>query len=364
MKTPFVLLSVALSTTLLIGSAQAGPGGAGSCPKGMPAVGLSHLRENATTGSLADGGLTFTIGNTTMTTGETFDAGVNEEWTFNVAASALPFKGILVRLECLTNLTGAITSDDPLLHDAAVCDTTPGDFVVGLTHNSRDEKDSVDMTVALGVATTVSVDITVVMYNNDTGSAYYYDQFFFATTHPPCDICGTLGPLGDPMANVTVPPNLSILPLLEGISEVNCGVANQVGLAGQIPAVRYMYIYVYSMCIYREKLHSLLFFSCNALTFSGPLSGNTLFGRNGLQVRTDDGTYGYAHRRSRHAHDWSAHDNARRGGPYSFDGGRDQVYYHLGGLLRLGRPPRTFRVTSLCFGLVGEEKRERLERKI
>ena len=168
-------LSTLLAITGLAPTAQAFSTGAGGCAGGTAAVGgPGHLRDGATTGSLADGGVTISVGGVDLAAGAILDATVMEEVTITATAGGDAFKGILVRLESgATDMTGVLASSSSLLQDAAAC-IAP---VAGITHNSPEEKTSVDVAMMPDAAGTVQMDVTVVMLNNGDGSIYYHDTF-------------------------------------------------------------------------------------------------------------------------------------------------------------------------------------------
>jgi hypothetical protein len=101
-----------------------------------------------------------------MVPGETFETTPLEEFNVTITATAAPIKGILVRLQCKTDLTGALSSEDSLIQDAAAF-AQDDNFVVGMTHTSNVEKRKIVMSIVLDTTTTVSVDVTAVMQNND-----------------------------------------------------------------------------------------------------------------------------------------------------------------------------------------------------
>jgi Reeler domain len=150
--------------------------GAGGCAGGMAAVGSGHLRDGATTGSLADGGITISVdgGGTALEEGATLDATVMEEVVVTATATNEPFKGILIRLESgSTDMTGVLSAGSALLQDAAAC-AAP---VAGVTHTSSDEKTQVEVSMTPEAEGTVQMDVTVVLRNNADGSTYYYGQY-------------------------------------------------------------------------------------------------------------------------------------------------------------------------------------------
>jgi hypothetical protein len=233
MKLPLIPALLLLLLLLQATAVSAFPTGAGQCPADMAAVSGAHLRDGAITGSLADGGVTFTIGDTVMAPGDRFETSPLEEFNVTLLAASdnMPIRGFLVRLECSTDLTGAITSEDPLVQEAAAC-AQDDNFVVGLTHNSNVDKQEIAMTIVLDTPTTVTVDVTVVMMNGDNGSMYYYDKFIYSASYPACDICGGAGALGNPEGIIKIPADT--FPGLE-LTEIDCATANDIGTGGQIP---------------------------------------------------------------------------------------------------------------------------------
>ena len=157
----------------LASTAHAFSTGAGGCAGGVPAVAGLHIRDDQTTGSLADGGVTISVGGTELAAGATVDATAMEEVTITATATGSPFKGILVRLESgATDMSGVLTSSSALLSDAAACSAP----VAGITHTSSEPKTSADVTMLADAAMEVSMDVTVVMDNSAT-SEYYHSTF-------------------------------------------------------------------------------------------------------------------------------------------------------------------------------------------
>jgi hypothetical protein len=60
---------------------------------------------------------------------------------------------------------------------------------------------------------------------------YFHDRYYYGASHPPCDICGDLGPIGDPDAIIQIPEGA-----LSGVelTEIDCATSNQLGMDGQI----------------------------------------------------------------------------------------------------------------------------------
>ncbi|KAL3911110.1 MAG: hypothetical protein SGILL_007412 [Bacillariaceae sp.] len=219
----------------LSSTTEAAPNGASACPGGMPAVGGPHLREGFVNSTLAGGGIVTSFGNENqgfiLESGNTFNTTPSETWFLVLEAFEAPIRGVLVRLECQTDLTGVMSSESPLLQDAAVCDQDDG-FVVGMTHTSNVDKEVIDIAFALDTVTTVSVDITVVMANNDEdGSIFYYDRFYYSAKHPACNICGDLGEVQNPTGVIPIPEGT--LPGI-GLTEIDCATAAAFGFDGQI----------------------------------------------------------------------------------------------------------------------------------
>ena len=215
----------------LFGSTTAAPNGASACPGGMAAVGAPHFRQGATTnGTLAEGGVSLTIGDTTLAAGDKFEAAPGERFSLTVVAANAPFRGILVRLECQTDLSGALSTWSlDLLQGAAAC-AQDDNFVDGMTHTSNVDKSVVEMEIGLDTVTTVSMDVTVVMANTASeGSIFTYDRFFFVAKHAPCNICGGDLTIGNTEGIIPVPPEFGV-----GVESIDCATAAQLGMAGQI----------------------------------------------------------------------------------------------------------------------------------
>ena len=220
-----------LLLSLIPSLVSAFPTGAGGCdgggvsaPKGL------HLREGFVQGTLADGVVTVTFDGTELAAGSTYQSTPTADVTLTVTSNST-YRGILVRVEGNPDFPPIITSADTLLRDADDVCTDPG--VVGITHNSRDDKSSSTVVITTLVAAELTIDINVVEVNNGVdGSIFYHDSFTIQAAHPPCDICAGKGPMGSPEAILTIPENLN--PFGEGEGTIACEDAEAAALAGNI----------------------------------------------------------------------------------------------------------------------------------
>ena len=177
--------SLIFAAASLVGNASAFSTGAGGCAPDEPAVQGLHLRDGATTGSLSDGGVTFAIGDIAMSAGGTVTVGSDDSVSLVTTAADLPIRGILMRVSGADDLEGVLTGDDAaLLQDAQAC-ASFGSAVAALTHTSPVDKTEIAMTLDLAgtTATSLTIDLTVVM-DNTGSSIYYYDQFTLTAEEP------------------------------------------------------------------------------------------------------------------------------------------------------------------------------------
>jgi hypothetical protein len=100
-----------------------------------------------------------------------------QDISFRIESFQVLIKGFLIRLESSdpdVDLTGIITSDSPLVKDAAVCSGN----VVGLTHTYALEKSTVNATLRSDFAVeNVDIGVTVVYINTADLSVFAYDSY-------------------------------------------------------------------------------------------------------------------------------------------------------------------------------------------
>ena len=167
--TYFVVVAFALCESVLAYSS-----GAGSCSAGNNAVASTHKSGTITTGSLAKGGFTVKLGGVALSTSTTRTFSVNTATTLTISGPS--FKGFLVRL----GEVGSVQTDNALTGSGTVkvssmC-TSAG--VGGVTHTSSTAKTSVSATLKLAsAASSLPLDVTVVVRNSGGISTYYYSQF-------------------------------------------------------------------------------------------------------------------------------------------------------------------------------------------
>ena len=158
----------------LFESVLAYPSGAGSCNAGNNAVGSTHKTGTITTGSLATGGFTVKLSGVALSTSTTRTFYVNTASTLTLSGPS--FKGFLLRL----GEVGSVQTDNALTGSGTVkvsplC-TSAG--VGGVTHTSNTVKSSVSATLKVtSAASSLPLDVTVVVRNSAGISTYYYSQF-------------------------------------------------------------------------------------------------------------------------------------------------------------------------------------------
>jgi Reeler domain len=175
----FTTFLVAVTVATLYRSADAFPAGAGGCTGGEAAVGASHL-VNGKTGSLADGGLSVSLDGVPLIAGSTVAFPVGTSTGITVTSSAKPFKGFLLRL----GETGGVSTDAAFSFNSMDIQKASACFDVGgITHMSKSAKTSVSATLNLpNAAAAMPLDVTIVIVNNETGSEYYYSQYFLTAS--------------------------------------------------------------------------------------------------------------------------------------------------------------------------------------
>ena len=158
----------------LFDSVLAYSSGAGSCSAGNNAVGSTHKTGKITTGSLAKGGFTVKLGGVALSTSTTRTFSANTATTLTLSGPS--FKGFLLRL----GEVGSVQTDNALTGSGTVqvssmC-TSAG--VGGVTHTSSVAKTSVSATLKVtSAASSLPLDVTVVVRNSAGISTYYYSQF-------------------------------------------------------------------------------------------------------------------------------------------------------------------------------------------
>ena len=168
-----------LSILLLISlfhSVAAFPTGAGGCGGGGAAVGGTHLdgSKTLTSGSLAEAGFSLLLDGSALENNFVLDLDSDSILTL-VATGGTPFKGVLMRVEATdvdVQDTAALTPDDNV-QAAGVCEAPVG----GVTHSNSDDKTTASATLRFETATEITLDVTVVVQNDDSASVFYYESF-------------------------------------------------------------------------------------------------------------------------------------------------------------------------------------------
>jgi hypothetical protein len=187
---------VAVAT--LCKSVDAFPSGAGGCSAGNNAVQGAHL-NNPTTGSLADGGLSISLAGVTLAAGSTTTFPVSTDTVITVTSTTKSFKGFLLRL----GETGGVSTDAAWSFTGTNIQKAGACFDVGgVTHTNADSKTSISATLNLPTAaTSMPLDVTIVIANNNGVSEYYYSQFILTAA------AAVATPSPTPLAPVALPPN-------------------------------------------------------------------------------------------------------------------------------------------------------------
>ena len=186
MKIQILPLLLALALSTVPRAAEAYPTAAGSCPAGMVAVQSPHVGADRpeTTGSLADGGLVLWMNGVPLGDDKPASFRVGEVNLLELTGPA--FRGFLIRVgppagaDNAVDLREAIfpASDDDTTSQIADATCVSTEQVGGLTHTSRDDKTNVTGSLLVESAIEgLSIDVTVVLSNEDTNSTYFYSNF-------------------------------------------------------------------------------------------------------------------------------------------------------------------------------------------
>ncbi|GKY90714.1 hypothetical protein MPSEU_000044800 [Mayamaea pseudoterrestris] len=173
-----LLLAASLLASSTFHYATAFPTGAGGCSGGGAAVQGEHLdgSKDLTSGSLEEAGFQVLLDGTQLSESDDFVIEVGKDAVLTlVATGGTPFKGVLMRVEASdvdVQDTAALTPSDNV-QNAGVCAAPVG----GVTHFNNDEKTSASATLRFDTATDVTLDVTVVVANDDSESIFYYQGF-------------------------------------------------------------------------------------------------------------------------------------------------------------------------------------------
>jgi hypothetical protein len=153
--------------------------GAGSCDSGVAVRGY-HLDSNngrsVQTGTLKQAGIQVTVDSAQLLPDNHLTLQTGIEHNLQLYMAVAVFRGILIRVSSPDgeDLTGIMTTADPLLKTAGVCPIG----VVGITHRSGVDKDMVYAVLRFDTpVSNVLLEITVVGMNNKKGSLYAYSAY-------------------------------------------------------------------------------------------------------------------------------------------------------------------------------------------
>lgn len=188
-----IFVSLSLLLVLLVGTATALPSGAGNCPGGRAAVGVTHLEGDVTEGTLEKGGFTLTVGDQLLTVGEIATLPLKQDLMWTLNATQRPLRGFLIRTEdrsddAAVDTREALSADLPLLNgdgddmnsEVQVAETVciNAFSVGGVTHTNNNQKRMVSGTFRMDQAVKeLQVDVTIVIANRNGRSVFYYSGF-------------------------------------------------------------------------------------------------------------------------------------------------------------------------------------------
>ena len=223
---PLLILAVALCKS----SVLAFPSSAGSCNSGNNALaGSDHLLGGNTikTGSLATGSYAVTLGGSVLTPNvvSTFPTNTN---TNLVITGTKAFKGFLVRL----GKVGEVNSLTPVGTNMQVSSICTSSNVGGVTHTNSNSKTSITTTLKVtGVASSMPLDITIVVQNSNGLSEYYYSQFLLSSTSPVVTKVPTTAPV-----TTKVPTNAPVTTKVPTNAPVTNKVPTNAPVTTKVPA--------------------------------------------------------------------------------------------------------------------------------
>lgn len=153
------------------------PTAALSCPAGQAAVSGQHTDvDNVVTGSLEDGGFSFSFAGRAMSNGDVWyvEKGANPI----SVSGATQFKGILIRAEprdeILVYPDFDLFSQDGMTSMAQFQLCYPGS---GLVHSDPEPKTSVSGVFTVLGNNVIDIDVTVVVSSTNAKSEYYYSRY-------------------------------------------------------------------------------------------------------------------------------------------------------------------------------------------
>jgi hypothetical protein len=152
------------------------PTSAGNCPKGIAAVGGSHLQfgpdfdnRPGRAGTLESEGITLSIGGTILQPGVTasFPEATDLEWTIKAVDTAVPYEGVALRVEAAETNTFTLTTTSDGLDELTQCDFEAGN-VLGIEHRNKNKKTTSAGVMRFDLTGPVSIDLTTVFTNGDS----------------------------------------------------------------------------------------------------------------------------------------------------------------------------------------------------
>lgn len=250
----FRLTAAALLALLPL--AKASPGGAPTCVGDESAPGDPHRAAGFTEETIAEGGLTITIGGETLEEGTPLDLVVGDTYEVTISTES-SFRGVLARMaggDAGVDTLGLFTvvDGDTSLQVSSFCDAAEvsgfpnlaprriilapvlHDFlltfvscmssrqVAGVTHTSRADKTSVTFLMSLDEPSqNMALDVNVVE-SNPNPSVFYYTQYLINAVAAPTG-APTSAPTSAPSGAPTVVP--TVFPTMAPVSIYETGVA-------------------------------------------------------------------------------------------------------------------------------------------
>jgi hypothetical protein len=191
------------SYDIIVNVVEAYPNEAGSCTRNKPAVQGSHItntyydddtvvrNRHIQSGSIEKNvDLNLNMNGITLSSLSTTEIRYGVDYFIEIIATK-PFKGVLVRLESLTftkqeqEQGAALYTLTPLTNAQTAMACGASSSVQGVTHLDNAFKYIFSAELLLDLPSDVSkpsyyvMDVTVVDYNNETGSVYWYTQYTF-----------------------------------------------------------------------------------------------------------------------------------------------------------------------------------------
>ena len=202
------------------------PTRAGSCPADKAAVDGRHVASDGgtrpvNTGALSNKNIQFYVDGLELNN-TTAEITLGAERAVEIVASS-PFKGALIRIESEAEFT---LVPEINAQAATVC-TAPA---IGVSHKNKDSKYVLSAIFRADLAALFKVDVTVVEYNNATGSSYWYSQFTVLTVQanggPKLSQPPTPVPTTNPVSSLR--PTVTVFPTYEQKCNV-CGEGKMIG---------------------------------------------------------------------------------------------------------------------------------------